>query len=169
MHPAPPNSTEPKRQPSVRACQPLYGCVAARNRPRDNPSPILTAKRRSCLALRPYRSRHHQNMIGCWKSDAMLRYLHAQAVPAMGTLARAMFQHATFTFQPSNLDPTNANLILQEAEALTTLTLQHERPSAEAYGNNNSSRFHRFSAHPEPVAIMDLTNEAPSGGNGSKF
>jgi hypothetical protein len=58
-------------------------------------------------------------LIGCWKSDAMLRYLHAQAVPAMSNLARAMLLHCTFTFQPQQLQPDQAALVLQEAAELT--------------------------------------------------
>lgn len=58
-------------------------------------------------------------LVGRWKSDAMLRYLHAQAVPAMSNLARAMFLHGTFTFQPQQLQPDQAALVLQEAAALT--------------------------------------------------
>jgi hypothetical protein len=38
-------------------------------------------------------------LVGRWQSDAMLQYLHTQAVPAMGNLARAMFQYGNFTFQ----------------------------------------------------------------------
>lgn len=65
-------------------------------------------------------------LVGRWKSDAMLRYLHAQAVPAMRNLARAMFLHGTFTFQPDQFQPHQATLIVQEAAALTIpIALQH--------------------------------------------
>jgi hypothetical protein len=64
-------------------------------------------------------------LVGRWKSDAMLRYLHAQAVPAMSNLARAMFLHGTFTFNTQQLQPVQAVTIIQEAATLTTqLALQ---------------------------------------------
>ena len=57
-------------------------------------------------------------LVGRWKSDAMLRYLHTQAVPAMATLARSMFLHGNFTFQPQQLVPEQAAVILQDAAML---------------------------------------------------
>jgi hypothetical protein len=54
-------------------------------------------------------------LVGRWKSDAMLRYLHTQAVPAMGNLARSMFQHGNFTFQPEQLVPGQAAVIVHDA------------------------------------------------------
>ena len=57
-------------------------------------------------------------LVGRWKSDAMLRYLHTQAVPAMANLARSMFLHGNFTFQHHHLVPEQAAVILQDAAAL---------------------------------------------------
>jgi hypothetical protein len=56
-------------------------------------------------------------LVGRWQSDAMLRYLHTQAVPAMGNLARSMFQHGNFTFQPDQLVPDQAAVIVHAAAA----------------------------------------------------
>jgi hypothetical protein len=62
-------------------------------------------------------------LVGRWKSDAMLRYLHAQAVPAMNNLARAMLQHGIFTFQPQQHEPDQAAGVLHEAVTLTLHSL----------------------------------------------
>jgi hypothetical protein len=56
-------------------------------------------------------------LVGRWQSDAMLRYLHTQAVPAMGNLAHSMFQHGNFTFQPQQLVPEQATAIVQTVTA----------------------------------------------------
>ena len=46
-------------------------------------------------------------LIGRWRSDAMFRYLHAQALPLITPLAPTMLQHGAFTLMPdSNLPPT---------------------------------------------------------------
>ena len=39
-------------------------------------------------------------LLGRWRSDEMLRYLHVQAVPAMQNLARRMVLHGQFSFSP---------------------------------------------------------------------
>ena len=44
-------------------------------------------------------------LIGRWKSDAMIRYLHLQAAPAMRRYAPAMLKHGTFTFLPGAQQP----------------------------------------------------------------
>jgi hypothetical protein len=56
-------------------------------------------------------------MVGRWQSDAMLRYLHTQAVPAMANLARSMFQHGNFTFRTQQLVPEQAAAIIHTATA----------------------------------------------------
>ena len=35
-------------------------------------------------------------LVGRWRSDAMFRYLHAQAEPLVGNLAATMHQHGAF-------------------------------------------------------------------------
>jgi hypothetical protein len=41
-------------------------------------------------------------LLGCWKSDEMLRYLHVQALPIVAPLASLMVQHGYFSFIPNN-------------------------------------------------------------------
>jgi hypothetical protein len=41
-------------------------------------------------------------LLGRWKSDEMLRYLHVQAMPIVAPLATLMVQHGYFTFIPNN-------------------------------------------------------------------
>lgn len=51
-------------------------------------------------------------LVGRWRSDEMLRYLHLQAYPLMRNLAPAMVQHGSFTLLPAGL-PLEALPILQ--------------------------------------------------------
>ena len=44
-------------------------------------------------------------LIGRWKSDAMLRYLHVSANPALRGFARQMFTGGAFTFNPGTTVP----------------------------------------------------------------
>jgi hypothetical protein len=44
-------------------------------------------------------------MIGRWHGDAMMRYLHAQCLPAMKGFARRMFNNGTYSFQPDETVP----------------------------------------------------------------
>jgi len=56
-------------------------------------------------------------LIGRWRSDEMLRYLHLQAAPLMQHYAAAMFQHGSFTFIPNNNTehvPVEAQILLQQ-------------------------------------------------------
>jgi hypothetical protein len=39
-------------------------------------------------------------LVGCWRSDEMLRYLHLQAYPLMHTFARCMALAGAFTVVP---------------------------------------------------------------------
>jgi hypothetical protein len=41
-------------------------------------------------------------LLGRWKSDEMLRYLHVQALPIVAPLASLMVQHGFFSFIPNN-------------------------------------------------------------------
>jgi hypothetical protein len=41
-------------------------------------------------------------LLGRWKSDEMLRYLHVQALPIVAPLATLMVQHGHFSFIPNN-------------------------------------------------------------------
>jgi hypothetical protein len=41
-------------------------------------------------------------LLGRWKSDEMLRYLHVQALPIVAPLASLMVQHGYFSFIPNN-------------------------------------------------------------------
>ena len=53
-------------------------------------------------------------LVGRWRSDEMLRYLHLQAYPLMHNLAPAMATHGSFTLLPMGL-PAAAIPILQQA------------------------------------------------------
>ena len=55
-------------------------------------------------------------LVGRWRSDEMLRYLHLQAYPLMRNLAPAMASHGSFTLLPMGL-PAAALPILQAAQA----------------------------------------------------
>jgi len=48
-------------------------------------------------------------LLGRWRSDEMLRYLHVQTFPIVAPLARQMFQHGGFTMLP-NLHGANRGL-----------------------------------------------------------
>lgn len=43
-------------------------------------------------------------LLGCWKSDAMLRYLRMQAMQATSEASKAMLQHGCFSFHPRSND-----------------------------------------------------------------
>ena len=44
-------------------------------------------------------------LLGRWKSDAMLRYLHVQAAPIIRRLAALMYSNGSYTFAPGTLVP----------------------------------------------------------------
>lgn len=52
-------------------------------------------------------------LVGRWRSDVMLRYLHVQAFPLMGHLAHAMRTQGSFTMSPASFVPHQALPILQ--------------------------------------------------------
>jgi len=52
-------------------------------------------------------------LVGRWRSDTMLRYLHLQAYPKMGTFAHLMCTHGTFTLLPSGLPATALPILMQ--------------------------------------------------------
>mmetsp|Transcript_49032 Transcript_49032/g.118772 ORF Transcript_49032/g.118772 Transcript_49032/m.118772 type:complete len:327 (-) Transcript_49032:1122-2102(-) len=54
-------------------------------------------------------------LIGRWRSDAMFRYLHAQAMPLVAPLAGKMFRHGEYSLLPGGLTPTQAQSILASA------------------------------------------------------
>jgi hypothetical protein len=54
-------------------------------------------------------------LVGRWKSDAMFRYLHAQALPLVNHLARTMLQHGNFHLAPGADYPAPAQPILLAA------------------------------------------------------
>ncbi len=45
-------------------------------------------------------------LLGRWRSDEMLRYLHVQAVPVMRDFAQRMLTHGSFTFLPNSEVPS---------------------------------------------------------------
>ena len=53
-------------------------------------------------------------LVGRWKSDAVFRYLHAQALPIIRDLAKTILHSGTFTLLPGQEIPLEAtNLITQ--------------------------------------------------------
>jgi hypothetical protein len=44
-------------------------------------------------------------LVGRWRSDEMLRYLHLQAYPLMHTFARQMHSQGSFTLLPGQTVP----------------------------------------------------------------
>ena len=57
-------------------------------------------------------------LVGRWKSDAVFRYLHAQALPLIAGLAQTMLTHGTFTLLPGETLPQQILPTLQEYEQL---------------------------------------------------
>ena len=53
-------------------------------------------------------------LVGRWKSKAMFRYLHAQALPLMANLASTILNYGTFTLLPSADMPPAANALLAQ-------------------------------------------------------
>ena len=45
-------------------------------------------------------------LIGRWKSDEMLRYLHVQAAPLMADYSRRMLESSTYNLLPSQTVPS---------------------------------------------------------------
>jgi hypothetical protein len=44
-------------------------------------------------------------LLGRWRSDKMLHYLHVQAFPVVALLAPTMLQHGNYALIPNNLRP----------------------------------------------------------------
>jgi hypothetical protein len=55
---------------------------------------------------------HTIKLVGRWKSEAMFRYLHAQALPIIRNLARTMLIHGNFTLVAGAMEPVQAQQIL---------------------------------------------------------
>jgi hypothetical protein len=55
-------------------------------------------------------------LIGRWRSDAMFRYLHAQALPLIHNLARIMVKHGAYTLAAGAFEPAPALRIIQTAD-----------------------------------------------------
>jgi hypothetical protein len=53
-------------------------------------------------------------LVGQWRSDEMLRYLHVQAYPLMGNLAQQMTTTGSFPLLPGQLIPPAANPLLNQ-------------------------------------------------------
>ena len=51
-------------------------------------------------------------LVGRWRSDAMFRYLHAQALPIVRQLAKSMVNHGEFTLARGAFETEKANRIL---------------------------------------------------------
>ena len=47
-------------------------------------------------------------LVGRWRSDAMFRYLHAQATPIVKQLAKQMVSHGHFTLAPGAFEAERA-------------------------------------------------------------
>jgi hypothetical protein len=57
-------------------------------------------------------------LLGRWRSDEMLRYLHVQAFPIVAPLATQMLQHGNFALIPNN--PLNSSGLLRGPEELSS-------------------------------------------------
>jgi hypothetical protein len=44
-------------------------------------------------------------LMGCWHSDARMRYFHGQIKPTTGRFAEAMYNSSSYTFQPDKNVP----------------------------------------------------------------
>jgi hypothetical protein len=44
-------------------------------------------------------------LMGCWHSDAMMRYLHGQAQHIVGRFAESMYNNGAYAFQPDETVP----------------------------------------------------------------
>jgi len=53
-------------------------------------------------------------LVGCWRSDKMFRYLHAQAYPLMHTFAQQMINHGSFTLAPGQHVPASVTPLLNQ-------------------------------------------------------
>ena len=69
-------------------------------------------------------------LVGRWKSDAIFRYLHAQALPVITDLSRTMLQHGRFTLLPGSNVPPTAVTILQHYQHMLT----QAQPLPTAFG-----------------------------------
>jgi hypothetical protein len=49
-------------------------------------------------------------LLGCWRSDEMLRYLHVQAFPVVADLAPTMLQQGNFHIFPNQAIPAELQL-----------------------------------------------------------
>jgi hypothetical protein len=52
-------------------------------------------------------------LVGRWRSEAIFRYLHSQALPLIDPLATTMLRHGAFTLMPGGLTPAAAERLLQ--------------------------------------------------------
>jgi hypothetical protein len=55
-------------------------------------------------------------LVGRWRSDAMFRYLHAQALPIIHNLASVMVKHGSFVLAPGAFEPNNAQHLIQAVQ-----------------------------------------------------
>ena len=69
-------------------------------------------------------------LVGRWKSDAIFRYLHAQALPIITDLSRTMLKHGRFTLLPGSNIPPAAVPILQHYDHMAA----QANPLPPAYG-----------------------------------
>jgi hypothetical protein len=61
-------------------------------------------------------------LVGRWKSDAMFRYLHSQALPLISGLAKTILHHGNFALLPGNDMPPQAQLHLNAAATAAAAT-----------------------------------------------
>ena len=61
-------------------------------------------------------------LVGRWRSDAMFRYLHAQALPIVKRLAHSIVQHGHFTLAPGASETEKAKRIVASVTDLQLKT-----------------------------------------------
>ena len=55
-------------------------------------------------------------LMGRWKSEAIFRYLHGQALPLIHNLASTMLRHGAYTLLPGQDTPHEAQAVLENPQ-----------------------------------------------------
>ena len=63
-------------------------------------------------------------LVGRWQSDAMFRYLHAQALPLISALSTTMLTHSNFNLAPGADLPTQARILINRHPTLLQAPLR---------------------------------------------
>ena len=70
-----------------------------------------------------------RKLLGRWKSDAMLRYLHVPAMNAKSRFAQSMLDNGLYTFEPATVNPNEPDVLpLQAPPTVRRLANPQSRP-----------------------------------------